>query len=88
MVMPMILETIQYKDSPLGNCRAKNPSIIGIIHSIIFWLDCCRGSRAAVMVIFCCTQDEAATSNGMTTGDGSGLARCNHRNLSFRGAAV
>ena len=84
----MTLETIQYRDSPLGNCSAKNPSMIGIIHNIIVWLDCCRGSTEGVMVIFCCTQDEAPTSNGMTMGEGSALARCNHKNLSFNGAEV
>lgn len=88
MVIPMTLETIQYRDSPLGNDTAKKPSIIGIIHSIIFWLDCCRGSTVGVMVIFCCTQVEAATSSGTMITERSGSARSNHKNLSFTGAAV
>ena len=84
----MALETIQYRDSPLGKFTAKNPSITGIIHNIIFWLDCCRGSMAGVIVIFCCTQVEAPTSNGMMMTERSGSPKLSHRNWSFRGAAV
>ena len=41
------------------------PNIMGIIHSIMFWLDCCLGSAEGVMVIFCWTQVVAATISGM-----------------------
>jgi hypothetical protein len=88
MAIPITLETIQYNDSPLGKFRAKNPSITGIIHNIILWLDCCRESSEGMVVIFVCTQVEAATSNGMTTTERSGSAKSNHRKLSFSGAAV
>jgi hypothetical protein len=83
----MTLETIQYRGSPLGQPREKTPRNMGIIHSIIFWLDCCLGSMEGVMVIFCWTQVDAATSTGRTKLVGSGSARLNQRNLSCRGAA-
>jgi len=88
MAIPITLEIIQYRDRPLGKDKAKYPNIIGIIHNIIFWLDCCLGSVDGIVVIFCCTQVEAATSKGITILEGSGSARSNHRNLSLRGAAV
>ena len=87
MLTPITLETIQYKGRPLGHCREKNPKNMGIIHSIMVWLDCWRGSGDGIIVIFCCTQVEAATSRGKTIGDGSGSPRLSQRNWSFRGAA-
>ena len=60
---------------------------MGIIQSIIVWLDCWRGSGEGVIVIFCCTQVDAATRIGRITGEGSGSPRLNHRNLSLSGAA-
>ena len=60
---------------------------MGIIHSIMVWLDCCLGSGEGVMVIFCWTQVEAATRIGNMTGEGSGSPRFSHRNRSLRGAA-
>ena len=35
MATPMTFETIQYMDSPMGNCTEKKAIIIGIIQSII-----------------------------------------------------
>ena len=84
---PIRLEIIQYSGSPLGHCREKKPRNIGIIHSIIFWLDCCRGSGEGVIVIFCCTQVDAATRMGKITGEGSGSPSFSHRNSSLSGAA-
>ena len=63
----MTLDTIQYMDSPMGNWMEKKAIITGIIHSIIVWLDCCRGSVDGVMVIFCWTQVETNTSKGTTS---------------------
>ena len=60
---------------------------MGIIQSIMFWLDCWRGSGEGVIVIFCCTQVDAATRIGSTTGEGSGSPRFSQRNLSLSGAA-
>jgi hypothetical protein len=60
---------------------------MGIIQSIMFWLDCCRGSGDGVIVIFCCTQVEAATSKGKIIGEGSGSPRLNQRKPSLSGAA-
>ena len=40
------------------------------------------------MVIFCCTQVEAATSRGKMMGEGSGSARFSHRKRSLNGAAA
>ncbi len=50
---PMRLETIQYRDRPIWKLKAKTPSMMGIIYSIMVWLDCCRGSMDGVVVIFC-----------------------------------
>ena len=73
----------------MGKVKAKNPSITGIMYSIIFWLDCCRGSGEGMVVIFCCTQVEAATSSGMMNRKGFGLTpRWIPRKLSPRGAAA
>ena len=49
----------------MGKLKEKNPSITGIIQSIMLWLDCCLGSDVGVMVIFVWTQVEAATANGI-----------------------
>ena len=87
MAIPIRLETIQYKGNPLGHCREKTPRNIGIIHSIMVWLDCCFGSIEGVMVIFCWTQVEAATSTGNINLVGSGSARFMPRNSLLRGAA-
>ena len=87
MPTPIILDTIQYRGSPLGHCKEKNPRKMGIIHSIMVWLDCCLGSGDGVMVIFCCTQVDAATRMGRIIGEGSGSARLSQRKLSLRGAA-
>ena len=84
---PIRLETIQYIDSPAGNCNEKNPSIIGIIHSIMAWLDCCLGSAEGVVVIFCCKNVVAATRNGIMMGDGSGAPKSSQRNCALIGTA-
>ena len=76
------METIQYKGRPLGQPREKTPRNNGIIHNIMFWLDCCLGSMEGVMVIFCWTQVDAATNTGKMKLVGSGSARLNQRNLS------
>ena len=86
--MPIKLETIQYRGRPLGHCREKKPRNMGIIQSIIFWLDCWRGSGDGAMVIFCCTKVDAATSRGIIIGEGSGSPKFSQRNRSFRGAAA
>ena len=36
----MMLDTTQYRGSPLGQPREKAPRKMGIIHSIMVWLDC------------------------------------------------
>ena len=38
--MPMRLETTQYKGRPLGHPSENAPRKMGIIHSIMVWLDC------------------------------------------------
>jgi hypothetical protein len=60
---------------------------MGIIHSIMVLVDCCRGSADGVVVIFCCTQVEAPTSSGITRLVGSGSARFSHRKPLSRGIA-
>ena len=74
----------------MGKLKEKNPSITGIIQSIMLWLDCCLGSEVGVMVILVCTQVEAATANGIRKCWGKvGFApRSRPRKLLFRGAAA
>ncbi len=60
---------------------------MGIIQSIMFWLDCWRGSADGVMVIFCWSQVDAATRTGSTNLVGSGSARFIPRNWLFKGGA-
>ena len=83
---PMTFDTIQYIESPLGNCREKKAIIIGIIQSIMGWFDCCRGSVDGLTVNFCWTQVETNTSAGITTRVGSGSDRSNTpRKVALRG---
>ncbi len=83
--MPMILEIIQYRARPLGNDSEKKAIIKGIIHSIMVWLPCWRGSVDGVMVIFCWTQVVTNTSRGIGRVRGSGSDRSNQRNWGARG---
>ena len=85
VAMPTVLETIQKIASPLANCRVNRPNIIGIIHNIILFIDCCLGSPPDIMVIFCCTHMLPPTRMGNTTFNGSGWPRFIHRKFSFRG---
>ena len=86
MATPITLETIQYKDRPAGNCMEKKAIITGIIHNIIVWLDCCRGSVEGMIVSFCCTQVETKTKAGMITLVGSGLAKSSPKKAAVSGA--
>ena len=78
ITMPTMLEIIQYRASPLGNVVVKNPNIRGIIHNIMRLVDCCLGSAAGMVVIFCMRNIDAPTSTG-STGRRSGLARSSQR---------
>ncbi len=60
---------------------------MGIIQSIIDWVDCWRGSAEGMDVIFCWTQVEAPTSRGITMLVGSGSARLSQRKSLLRGMA-
>ena len=73
--MPTIFDTTQYRANPLGNDNVKKPNIIGIIHSIILLVEACRSSIAGMVVIFCIKNMEIPTNIGITTGEGSGLAK-------------
>lgn len=84
----MTLDAIQYNDSPLGNWREKKAIISGIIHSIMVWFDCCRGSADGMMVIFCWTQVDMNTNAGIMIGEGSGTDRSIHRKWGSMGAAA
>ncbi len=86
--MPMILETIQYRDSPTGKLKEKKAISSGIIHSIMVWLPCCLGSAAGVMVIFCWIQVETNTSSGMRNSEPGPSARLIPKNLASNGAAA
>lgn len=50
----------------------KNPNIIGIIHSMIWFVCACLGSTGAVMVIFCMIHMDAPTSTGRAKFHGIG----------------
>jgi hypothetical protein len=65
----------------------KNAIINGINQSIMAWLPDCLGSLDGCMVIFCCTQVVAKTSNGIIMFVGSDCARSSQRKLEFSGAA-
>ncbi len=88
MATPITLDAIQYTERPLGKVKEKKAMSRGIIHSIMVWLDCCLGSSAGVMVIFCWTQLDTKTKTGMTILVGSGSAKSSHKKLAFRGAAA
>ena len=61
---------------------------MGIIQSIIVWVDCWRGSGDGICVIFCCTQVVTATRMGIMTGEGSGRLKSSHRKWLLTGAAA
>lgn len=63
----------------------KNPNIMGIIQSIIRFVEAWLSLAAGMVVIFCITHMDAPTSIGRMMGEGSGRARSSHRNLLFRG---
>ena len=87
MATPITLETVQYRDNPLGKVNEKKAIISGIIHSIMAWLDCCRGSADEVVVNFCWTQVETNTNAGKIILLGSGSPKSSQRNVASRGAA-
>lgn len=58
--------------SPAGNCRVKNPNIIGIIQSMIWFVCACRGSDVSGVIIFCWTHIEPPTSTGSAKLSGTG----------------
>tara|TARA_B100001123_G_scaffold419419_1_gene524477 strand:+ start:3272 stop:3457 length:186 start_codon:yes stop_codon:yes gene_type:complete len=55
----------QYSGNPDGSERVKNPNITGSIHNIILFVDACRGSAAAGVLIFCMTHIEAPTKTAI-----------------------
>lgn len=79
-----MLDTTQYKASPLGKVVVKKPNIIGIIHSIILLVDAWRGSADGIVVVFCISHIDTPTSTGIT-GRLSGCARSSHRNVLLMG---
>ena len=81
----MTFETIQYSASPLGKDREKKAINSGIIHSIMVWLPCCRGSVDGVMVIFCWIQVVTNTNTGIGKVSGSDSAKSNQRNWASKG---
>ena len=83
----MTLETTQYRASPLGKLRLKNPNMRGIIQSIIRLVDSCLGSAAGIVVIFCISHMDPPTSTG-STGVRSGSARSSHRNELSKGMTL
>ena len=62
----------------------KKPNIIGIIHSIMRFVDAWRGSADGSVVVFCISHMDTPTSTGIT-GSESGCARSSHRNALFMG---
>jgi len=74
------LEVIQKRARPLGTDKVIMANIIGIIHSIIWFCDCCLGSAVEVITIFCCTHmaPPTKTANKKVW---SGTAKFSQRNL-------
>ena len=60
----MVLEITQYKTRPLGKVKPKITKKMGIIHSIMRWVLCCRGSVDGCMAIFCWIHMVAPASAG------------------------
>lgn len=88
--MPTTLDTIQYRASPLSNWNVKNPNMMGIIHSIIRFVDACCAEAAGMDVIFCIRNMEPPTRIGRTGDAGfwmEYLARSSQRNVPSRGTA-
>ena len=83
MIIPTMLEITQYNANPLGNDIVKKPNIIGIIHSIILFVDACRSSIAGMVVIFCINHIDNPTRIGIIGESGS--ARFIHKNPLFTG---
>ena len=78
-----MFETIQYRASPAGKFKVKNPNISGIIHSIIRLVDACLGSAAGIVLIFCIRNMDPPTRTGRRGGKGlfeAVSARSNHKN--------
>ena len=88
MATPIKLEAIQYKDKPTGKLREKKAIRSGIIHNIMVWLPCCRGSVDGVIVIFCWTQVETKTKMGIKINDPGLAAKSIPTNSAFNGAAA
>jgi len=83
-----MLETIQYRASPLSKFRVKNPNMIGISHSIILLVDSCCALIDGVAEIFCMSHMETPTSTGSRNGTGfwlEYLARSIQRNCPSSG---
>lgn len=55
VAMPTPVDTTQNRARPLAKYTVNRPNIMGIIHNIIRFIDCWRGSPPCSMVIFCCT---------------------------------
>ena len=86
----MMLDTTQYRASPLGKLRVKKPNMKGIIQSIMRLVDCCLGSAAGIVVIFCMSHIDPPTSIGRNSGIGFSWAvsaRSSHRKVESRGIA-
>ena len=87
MITPTKFENNIYKHKHDGNFNVKNPNIIGIIQSIILFVDACLSSIAGIVVIFCIKNIDPPTNIGSTT-VGSGLAKSSQKNVLSIGIAV
>ena len=88
MATPTMLDTTQYKASPLGKLSVKKPNMAGIIHSMIRLVEACRSSAVGIVVIFCMTHMDAPTRIGIMKGEGSGAARSIQRKLLSMGMTL
>ena len=91
IVIPITLDTIQYKASPASKLKVKNPNMIGNIHSIILCVDSCCWDVAGVDDIFCITHIEPPTRIGSRNGTGFSadvLARSKPMNVLSSGTAT
>ena len=65
-MMPMMLVATQYIARPLGKLNVRKPNIRGIMVCIMVFIWLWLGSNEGMVIIFCCTHIEPATSTGRT----------------------
>jgi len=90
MIMPAMLDTIQYSARPFSKFREKTANMPGMIHSIVRFVCSCCGLLAGIVETFCMSHVETPTSTGRKKGKVPALAswpRSIHRKRPLMGMA-